>query len=204
MTKKKTKGVKNSIPVKPKYEDFIECRDFMPQSAIVFTMLGKEDEIRCYVPQPTFSRSKPILPILRHLFNNLDTYTPQTFCADFDVFLEDSIKESEHKNPNIKKDFDAWLSELKMTSSFIYIGVDGKKVGSMQEFLNTEPAQTTTDFCAWSTFFLCLLRYAGQRIKNSELQEQHTHLRLEDYAECFLKYFEAMEQYLMNYSGEMD
>lgn len=167
---------------------------FGNESSIVFTMLnskGIQGEVYC--PQPSFLRTKAILPLLRELGNMAEEVNPLTYSVDFDFILEEAlnaISKRRYEAPKIESAYKAWITEfMSMAKVFDLATGDDIEISS---FLEKESDKR--DFQAWLTFFFILSRYIlREGIGEKEKMQYYTHLEYEDFKEAFLKYLEELE-----------
>lgn len=171
-----------------------EVENFGDDSNIIFAMLNSQGvQAELYCPQPSFSRTKPILPLLRVMGDRAQEVSPVTYTVDFDYILEEVLEVVEKRGYNsklIKKNYDAWIKEF-MSMSRCFIISSGEEI-PFNDFIVNE--KDKRDFTAWLTFFFILSRYVlREGIGRKEKMEYFTHLDFEDFKNAFMSYLEELE-----------
>lgn len=171
-----------------------EVEKFGENSNIIFAMLNSQGiQGEFYCPQPSFSRTKPILPLLRVMGDRAQEVSPITYTVDFDYILEEVLEVVEKRgydSKNIKKCYDAWIKEF-MSMSKCFIIASGEEVPFNDFVLNEKDKR---EFSAWLTFFFILSRYVlREGIGNKGKMEYFTHLDFEDFKNAFMSYLEELE-----------
>lgn len=167
---------------------------FGENSNIVFAMWNtKGIQAEVYCPQPSFSRTKPLLPLLRVLGDKCEEVSPLSYSVDFDFILEEALEVVKKRGyEGMEKNFNAWITEWFAMSKCFDVS-NGENI-DMKEFLETEEDKRA--FKAWLTFFFILSRYIlkkGVSIVKKERTDYFTHLSFEDFKDVFMKFLEELE-----------
>lgn len=171
-----------------------EVERFGDDSNIVFTMLNSQGiQGELYCPQPSFSRTKPILPLLRVMGDRAQEVSPITYTVDFEYILEEVLEVVEkrgYNSKNIKKCYDAWVKEFSSMSKCFNVA-SGEEIAFSDFIVNKKDKR---DFTAWLTFFFILSRYVlREGIGEKGKMEYYTHLEFEDFKNAFMSYLEELE-----------
>lgn len=157
---------------------------FGADSNLVFTMLNSEGRsLECYCPQPSFARTKPLLPLFRVLSERVDEVNLISYPVDFEYILEDALSVVKSRGyGDITKQYEAWCIEaFSMAQVF---DIESGEVLEAPKALKDDK----NEFRAWLCFFLVLARYFSKKIiTHKERTEYFTQLNFEDFRELFMK-----------------
>ena len=165
---------------------------FGESSNIVFAMKNSQGiQAEVYCPQPSFSRTKPILPLLRVLGDKSQEVSPLSYAVDFEFFLEEALQITKDRGyEGMDKKFDAWIKEF-FSMAKCFKTDDGEEMEFKDFILNEEDK---TSFNAWLTFFFILSRYILNRgvLKKGNL-DYFTHLSFGEFKDAFMSYLGELE-----------
>lgn len=165
---------------------------FGEDSNIVFAMKNSQGvQAEVYCPQPSFSRTKPILPLLRVLGDKSQEVSPLSYSVDFEFFLEEALQITKSRGyEGMEKKYEAWIKEF-FSMAKCFNTDDGEEMPIKDFILNDEDKMS---FNAWLTFFFILSRYILNRgaLKKGNL-DYFTHLSFGAFKDAFMSYLAELE-----------